>query len=161
MLDKNPSLVEAVNVMLQGAVVESTSLQYGAVVREFRQFCVAKKKVFPHFTESTVLEFVAISFSRGRPLGLFRTLLAALAMIEKVTGRGASAITDQVWSAVYSVQRHLEHRKPARKKARPLDCVVVNRLIGLEIFPYVCRPYSIDPIHFRSLFWARMIYFTI
>jgi hypothetical protein len=43
-----------------------------------------------------VLEFVAISFSRGRPLGLFRTVLAALAMIEKVTGRGASAITDQI-----------------------------------------------------------------
>jgi len=94
-------------------------------------------------------------------LGLFRTLLAALAMIEKVTGRGASAIIDQVWSAVYSVQRHLEHRKPAVKKARPLDYVVVNRLIEVEILPCVRRPYSIDPIHFRSLFWARMIYFTI
>jgi hypothetical protein len=70
-----------------------------------------------------VLEFVAISFSRGWHLGLFRTLLAALAMIEKVTGRGASAIIDLVWSAVYSVQRHLEHQKPAVKKARPLDYV--------------------------------------
>jgi hypothetical protein len=161
MLDKNPSLVEAVNVMLQGAVAESTHLQYGAVVREFHQFCVAEKKVFPHFTEATVLEFVAIKFSSGRPLGLFRTLLAALAMIEKVTGRGSSAITDQVRSAVYSVQRHLEQRKPAVKKARPLDYLVVNRLIELEILPYVRRPHSIDPIHFRSLFRATIIYFTM
>jgi hypothetical protein len=64
MLEKNPSLEENVNVMLQGAVAESTSLQYGAVVREFHQFCVAEKKVFPHFTEFTVLEFVSINFSR-------------------------------------------------------------------------------------------------
>jgi hypothetical protein len=42
MLDKNPSLAEAVNVMLQGAVAESTSLQYGAVVRECHRFCVAE-----------------------------------------------------------------------------------------------------------------------
>jgi hypothetical protein len=35
MLDKNLSLVMAVNVMLQGAVAESTFLQYGAVVLEF------------------------------------------------------------------------------------------------------------------------------
>jgi hypothetical protein len=102
MLDKNSSLVEAVNVMLQGAVAESTSLQYGAVVREFHQFCVAEKKVFPHFIGVYNVGICAISFSRGWPLGLFLfcTLLAALAMIEKVTGRGASAITDQVWSAV-------------------------------------------------------------
>jgi hypothetical protein len=111
MLDKNLSLVMAVNVMLQGAVAESTSLQYGAVVLEFHQFCVAEKIVFPHFTESTVLEFFAISFSRGRPLGLFCTLLAALFMIEKVTtGRGASAITDQVWSAVYTLQRQRQRQ---------------------------------------------------
>ncbi len=92
-------------------------------------------------------------------MGLFHTLLAALAMIEKVTGRGASAITDQVWSAVYSVQRHLEHRKPAVKKARPLDYVVVNRLIELEILFYVRKPYSTDPI--QSLFWATIINFTM
>jgi hypothetical protein len=46
----------------QGAVAESMSLQYGAVVREFHQFCVAEKKVFPHFTESTLLEFVRSVF---------------------------------------------------------------------------------------------------
>ncbi len=46
----------------QGAEAESTSLQNGAVVREFNQFCVAEKKVFPILSESTMLEFVPSVF---------------------------------------------------------------------------------------------------
>jgi hypothetical protein len=161
MLDKKPHLVEAVNVMLQGAVSESTNTQYGAVVREFYQFCQAEKLDFPNFSDATVLEFVAVSFANGRPLGLFRTLLAALAMVEKVTGRSSTVLSDHVRSAVYSVQRHYEQNKPAVKKAKKLDYLVVNHLIELEVLPHVRRPHNIEAVHFRSLFRATIIYFTM
>ncbi len=141
MLDKKPNLVDAVNVMLTGAVAESTSSQYNAVVREFYQFCRTEKAEFPNFTAATVLEFIAVSFANGRPLGLFRTIMAALAMVEKVTGREQSVLTDHVKSAVYSVQRYYEQRKPAVKKAKKLDYLVVNHLIELEILPHIRRPH--------------------
>jgi hypothetical protein len=123
MLDKKPHLVDA------GAASESTYTQYGTVVREFYQFCQAEKLEFPNFSDATVLEYVAVSFANGRPLGLFRTLLAALAMVEKVTGRSSTVLSDHVRSAVYSVQRHYEQSKPAVKKAKKLDYLVVNHLI--------------------------------
>ncbi len=161
MLDKKPHLVEAVNVMLQGAVSESTSSQYGAVVREFFHFYQAEKLEFPAFSDAAVLEFVAVSFANARPLGLFRNILAALAMVEKVTGRADTVLSDHVRSAVYSVQRFYEQRKPAVRKAKKLDILVVNHLIELEILPHIRRPHNIDPIHFRSLFKATIIYFTM
>jgi hypothetical protein len=65
-LDKKLHFVDAVNVMLQGAVSESTNTQFSAVVREFYQFCQAEKLEFPNFSDATVLEFVAVSFANGR-----------------------------------------------------------------------------------------------
>jgi hypothetical protein len=82
-------------------------------------------------------------------------------MVEKVTGREQSVLTDHVKSAVYSVQRYYEQRKPAVKKAKKLDYLVVNHLIELEILPHTRRPHKIDVIHFRSLFRATIIYFTM
>jgi hypothetical protein len=70
-------------------------------------------------------------------------------------------LTDHVKSAVYSVQRYYEQRKPAVKKAKKLDYLVVNHLIELEILPHTRRPHKIDVIHFRSLFRATIIYFTM
>ncbi len=60
MLDKRPNLVDAVNVMFPGAVTESTSAQYNAIVSEFFQFCKNKKADFPNFSAATVLEFIAV-----------------------------------------------------------------------------------------------------
>jgi len=160
LLDKRPDMVPAVNVMMEGAIAESTASQYSAAVREFHQFCVKEKLPFPRFTEAAVLEFVAVAFTGKRPLGVFRTLLPALAMLEKVTGCEDSALSEHLRSAVYSVQRYYEQRKPAVKKAQPLDFTVVNTLIALEILPFVDSPDEIDPFHFRTLFRATVTYFT-
>ena len=94
-------------------------------------------------------------------MGLFRTIMPALAMVEKVTGREQSVLTDHVKSAVYNVQRYYEQRKPAVKKAKKLDYLVVNHLIDLEILPHIRRPHNIEMVHFRSLFRATIIYFMM
>jgi hypothetical protein len=120
-----------------------------------------EKAEFPNFTAATVLKFVAVSFTNGWPLGLFRTIMPVLVMVEKVTGREQSVLTDHVKSAVYSVQRYYEQRKPAVKKAKKLDYLVVNHLIELEILPHIRRPHNIEMVHFRSLFRATIIYFMM
>ncbi len=82
-------------------------------------------------------------------------------MVEKVTGREQSVLTDHVKSAVYSVQPYYEQRKSAVKKAKKLDYLVVNHLIELEILPHTRRLHKIDVLHFHWLFRTTIIYFTM
>ncbi len=83
-------------------------------------------------------------------------------MVEKVTGRSSTVLSDHVRSAVYSVQRHYKQTEPAVKKAKKLDYWVVNHLIELQILLHVRRPHNIEVVvHFRSLFQATIIYFTM
>jgi hypothetical protein len=49
MLDEDPTAVDQVNVMLRGAVAESTAAGYGAVVNRFHGFCAERGYVFLSF----------------------------------------------------------------------------------------------------------------
>jgi hypothetical protein len=71
MLDEKPNLVDAVNVMLTGAVAEYTSSQYYAVVRKFFQFCRMEKAEFFEFFGGNNTGICSSKFHQWTAAGAF------------------------------------------------------------------------------------------
>ena len=161
LIDKDAGLVPAVNVMMSGAVAGSTAKQYKPVILEMLNFCRETEGAFPYFSEASALHFIAEMFMRKRPLGFFQTLVPALALLESISGRPDTGLTDTVRDSVNAIQRKLAASKPAVKKATGFTYSVFNSIIEKELLPWMDRMGGVNPYHFRSLFRATVIYFTV
>jgi hypothetical protein len=152
--------VEEINIMMRGAVAQSTAKQYATAIVKFLQFCREKGFQFPDFTPGSVLEYAADSKYKGAPLGRFRQLIPALQLLEQVSGRAGTGLTGQVRAAILSIQREMAARKPAVKKAVGYDFTVINKLVAEELVPHLPNIHTANVFSFRSLFRAVVKYFT-
>ena len=160
MLEADPAAVAQVNVMMRGAVAESTAGSYHSVIRKFRDSCNENGFAYPHFDKPAVLNFVKEQFAAKCGMAFFQKLIPALALLEKVLDRSPSALTEQVRGAVNSVVRELAKSRGIVKKATGYSFNVVKELIAKEILPHITEVSKINVFHFRSIFRAVVIYCT-
>ena len=159
-LEKDPAAVKEVNVMMQGAVAESTAKSYKSVVKKFQKYCEEKDFEFPMFSKTAVLCFVKDTFAEKVGMAFFKKLIPALALLEKVLDRPNSVLTEQVHGAVNSVIRELAKSRGIVKKATGYSFNVIKDLIGQEVLPFEHEPHKINAFHFRAIFRAVVIYCT-
>ena len=160
MLEADPAAVAQVNVMMRGAVAESTAGSYKSVVNRFRECCQEKGFEFPYFTKPAVLHFIQAQFAANCGMAFFQKLIPALALLEKVMDRSPSVLTDQVRGAVNSIVRELAKKRGIVKKAQGFSFNVIKVLVEKEITPFVAELSKINVFHFRSIFRAVVIYCT-
>jgi hypothetical protein len=160
MLNANPTLVPAVNIMMQGDIAVSTAKQYRPVIIQFQKFCARNSTAFPYFTPESVLKFAAEAYMEKRPLGFFRIVAPALTLLECVSDRQDTGLTTLVRNSLEALQRDLASKKPAVRKAKEYGFPVLNQLMRAEILPHIQQPYGINVYHFRSVFRATVMYFT-
>jgi hypothetical protein len=160
MLDANPAAVEQVNVMLKGAVAESTAAGYGSVVARFHNFCTTNGFTFPDFTTEAVINFLQQSMAEGAGLAFFQKVLPSLALLEKVLDVEKTAITAGVQSAAGAIRRERAKTRGIVKKATGFPFPVIEDLIKREVEPYERVPEKIDVFAFRAIMRAVIIYFT-
>jgi len=159
-IDEDAALIPAVNIMMKGAVAASTAKQYRPIILDFKQFCEQEEAPFPGFSEHTVLKFIAAKYTGGKKLGFFNTVLAALGLLEVITGREGTALSRSVRDATEAIQRHFSATKPAVRKATGLPFEIINDLLIKEVAPFLHEPWYVNAYHFRSLFRAVVVYFT-
>ena len=160
MLEKDPSAVKEVKVMMRGAVAESTAKSYKSVVKKFQKYCEEKDFEFPMFSKTAVLCFVKDMFAEKVGMAFFQKLLPALALLDRVLDKPQSVLTEQVHGAVNSVIRELAKSRGIVKKATGYSFNVIKDLIGHEVLPFEQEPHRINPFHFRAIFRAVVIYCT-
>ena len=160
MLIADPAAVGQVNIMLRGAVAESTAAGYGTVVNRFHGFCMERGYAFPNFNKGAVLNFIQSCMAEGAGLHFFQKLLPALQLLEKILDVEVSQISPQVKVAVGGVKRELAKSRGIVKKATGYAYTVIQDLIRKEVSPFARVPEGIDAAAFRSLVRATVIYFT-
>ena len=161
MLDDDPDCVDTVNIMLKGAVAQSTASNYRSVVTKFHKYCLERGHVFPDFDTTAVIRFVKDCHGEGVGLSFFQKLVPALSLLENVLGRTGTAVTGVVQQAVSAITRDLGTRRGVVKKATGYSYEVIRTLVEKEIDPYRDEPHKIDAGHFRSIFRATIIYCTL
>ena len=160
MLDEDPDCVDTVNVMLKGAVAESTAGNYKTVVHRFHNYCMGHGHTFPKFNSAAVLRFVKDCHVEGVGLAFFQKLLPALTLLENVIGTSTTALSGVVHQSVSAIKRDLSKRRGIVRKATGFSYAVLQRLIELEIDPHIGELYKIDAAHFRSIFRGVIVYCT-
>ena len=68
MLDRDPSLVEAVNIMMTPPIAESTIATYTPMVKKIEAFCEHQGYPFPNLSEPSILHFLAEGFKNKESL---------------------------------------------------------------------------------------------
>ena len=159
---KNPSLIDAANIMLTPAVAKSTLKSYSQVVKDFKSFCLENNYCLSNLREQNVIDYIGVSFSEKRTFSYFCKLIPSLVLLEnliKPSGR-SSVLTERVQAILNSFKRKLSETKAPVKKGLLCPIDHFKSIIQHEIVPYVKSPHNINPIKFRSLFRAIFIYFT-
>ena len=161
MLDEDPDCVDTVNIMLKGAVAQSTASNYRSVVNKFHGYCLERGHAFPDFDTNAVIRFVKDCHGEGVGLSFFQKLLPALVLLENVLGRPGTAVTGVVQQAVSAIKRDMAAKRGVVKKATGYSYEVIKMLVEREIDPFREEPHKIDAGHFRSIFRAIIIYCTL
>ena len=89
---KNPSLIDAANIMLTPAVAKSTLKSYSQVVKDFQSFCLENNYCLSNLREQNVIDFIGVSFSEKRTFSYFCKLIPSLVLFEnliKPSGRSS------------------------------------------------------------------------
>jgi len=160
MLDEDPGKVDQVNIMIRGAVAESTATGYSGVVNRFHGFCAEEGYTFPNFTKEAVLQFMQRCLAAKAGLAYFGKLLPSLQLLETVVDAEQTALTPAVRAAASAIKRELAKDRGIVKKAIGYDFRVIEDLIKKEVGPHVRTPEAIDAFAFRALVRASVIYFT-
>ena len=158
MLDKDITLIDAVNVMIAPPIAESTLKIYTPVVKKFELFCENKNYPFPHFSEPTVLHFLAEAYKDNQSFSFYGKILPSLKALELVLSAKNSAITDTVKAAVNSLKRKVASTRKPVKKAVLFDALTLNKLIGSIILPHQEELYKIKVSDFRAIVRGIVIY---
>ena len=161
MLDEDPDCVASVNIMLKGAVAQSTASNYRSVVNKFHGYCLERGHAFPDFDTNAVIRFVKDCHGEGVGLSFFQKLLPALTLLENVLGRKDTAVTGVVQQSVSAIKRDMAAKRGVVKKATGYSYEVIKTLVEKEVEPYRSEPHKIDAGHFRSIFCATVIYCTL
>ena len=160
MLDEDPDCVNSVNIMLKGAVAQSTASNYKTVVNKFHVYCLDRGHAFPNFDTGAVIRFVKDCHGEGAGLSFFQKLLPSLVLLEAVLGVTTSAITGVVQQAVTAIKRDLAATRGIVKKATGYSYTVISTLVAAEIAPFWAELHKIDAGHFQSILRAVIIYCT-
>ena len=161
MLDEDPGCVDTVNIMLRGAVAQSTASNYKSVVTRFHVYCMERGFVFPKFEASAVLRFVKDCHAEGFGLSFFQKLVPALSLLENVLGVESSSLTGLVKQSVNAIKRDLATYRGVVKKATGYSYAVIDKLVQEEIAPHWCDLHRVEAEHFISIFRGVIIYCTL
>ena len=126
---KNPSLIDAANIMLTPAVAKSTLKSYSQVVNDFQSFCLENNYCLSNLREQNVIDFIGVSFSAKRTFSYFCKLIPSLVLLEnliKPSGR-SSVVTERVRAIFNSFKRKLSETKAPVKKG--LLCPIISNLL--------------------------------
>ena len=159
---KNPSLIDAANIMLTPAVAKSTLKSYSQVINDFKSFCLKNCYCLSDLSEQNIIDFIGVSFSEKRTFSYFCKLIPSLVLLENLVKPSCknSVITDKVHAILTSFKRKLSETKAPVKKGLLCPIDHFKSIIQHEIVPNLSSPQNINPIKFRSLFRAIFIYFT-
>lgn len=160
MLDKDITLIDAVNVMIAPPIAESTLKIYTPVVKKFELFCDDKSYPFPYFSEPTVLHFLAETYKENQSFSFYGKILPSLKALELVLSVKNSAITDTVKAALNSLKRKVASTRKPVKKAVLFDVLILNKLIGSIILPHQEELYKIKASEFRAVVRGIVIYYS-
>ena len=158
MLDRDPSLIEAVNVMMAPPISQSTIIAYTPTVNKIETFCERQGYPFPHLSEPSILHFLAEGFKNDEPFSFFNKVIPSVRALETVLAVERSAITDTVKAAANSIKRKVAEKKKPVKKAFAFDCSVILDLIQKIIIPYEQELFKIKAEEFRALVRCVVIY---
>ena len=158
MLDRDPSLIDAVNVMMTPPIAESTIATYTPMVKKLETFCQEQNYPFPQISEPSILHFLAQGLKDDQPLSFFIKVLPSIRALETVLGVKWSAITETVKAATNSIKRKIAQRRQPVKKARAFDSSVLADLIQKIVIPWEKELYKIKAEEFRALVRCVIIY---
>ena len=161
-LEKNPSLIDAANIMLKPSIAASTMTAYKPVIENYKLFCLDNSYNLCDLTEQQILEFIGVSFSQKPLLSYFNLLLPSISCLEKLVKDSSlnSCITPKIKSIMQSFKRKLSESKKPTKKGTLYKIDNFKPIIDKEILPFQDNPERINSCHFRSVFRAIILYFT-
>ena len=151
MLDRDPSLIEAVNVMMCPPISQATIAAYTPTVNKIETFCERQGYPFPNLSEPSILHFLAEGFKNNETFSFFNKVIPSVPALETVLAVEQSAITDTVKAASNSIKRKVAERKKPVKKAFAFDCSVILDLIQKIIIPHEEELFKIKAEEFRAL----------
>ena len=154
MLDRDPSLIEAVNVMMCPPISQATIAAYTPTVNKIETFCERQGYPFPNLSEPSILHFLAEGFKNNETFSFFNKVIPSVRALETVLAVEQSAITDTVKAASNSIKRKVAERK----KAFAFDCSVILDLIQKIIIPHDEELFKIKAEEFRALVRCVVIY---
>ena len=158
MLDRDPSLVEAVNIMMTPPISESTIATYTPMVKKIEAFCEHQGYPFPNLSEPSILHFLAEGFKNKESLSFFSKVIPSIRALETVLAVEFSAVTETVKAASNSLKRKMSQRRKPVKKACAFDNLVIQDLIQKIITPFKDELFKIKAEEFRALVRCVIIY---
>ena len=157
---KDPSLLDAVNIMVRPPLAISTIKAYTPAVKKFEAFCEEHHYEFPQFSEPALIHFLAASFQKGEPFTFYSKVVPALRALETTMGILDTAVTSNVKAAVNSLRRSLAVTKPPVKKPQNYSINVLNDLVLKLITPYEDELWLVSSSDFRSILRGLVYYYT-
>ena len=86
-LEKNPSLIDAANIMLKPSIAASTVSAYKPVIENYKLFCLDNSYNLSDLTEQQILEFIGVSFSQKPLLSYFNFTFTEYFLLRKTSKR--------------------------------------------------------------------------
>ena len=158
MLERDPSLVEAVNIMMNPPIAESTIAAYTPMVKKIETFCERQGYPFPNLSEPSILHFLAEGYKNKESFSFFSKIIPSIRALETVLAVECSAVTETVKAASNSLKRKVSQRKKPVKKACAFDNSVLLDLIQKIIVPVKDEIFRIKAEEFRALVRCVIIY---
>lgn len=161
LLETDSRQVKAANVMMKPDLADTSLKNYTNWLKKLEEFCCTENLDFPAFSESTLLRFLAASFTSGEPYSFFCKALPAVKALETVLGTETSAITASVVQSINSLKREAAKKRPPTKKATLFSVDVLKTLYTNHIAPFEDNPWKIDASAFRSIVRGNFYYYTL
>ena len=125
LLERDPTLIEAVNIMMSPPLAMSTISTYSPSVRKIEEFCEIHGYPFPHISEPTILHYLAQGFYDKQSPSFYNILAPSVRALETVLSIEQSAITNTVAAAINSLKRKVAQTRKPVKKAFAFDFTVL------------------------------------
>ena len=160
LLERDPTLIEAVNIMMSPPLAISTISTYSPSVRKIEEFCEIHGYPFPHISEPTILHYLAQGFYDKQSPSFYNILAPSVRALETVLSIEQSAITNTVAAAINSLKRKVAQTRKPVKKAFAFDFTVLSNLFQ-KIFTSSCEEiYKVRADEFRAIVRCAVIFYS-
>ena len=160
LLERDPTLVEAVNVMMYPPVAISTITTYTPSVQKIGEFYEIQGDPFPHISEPTILHYLAQGFHDKQPPSFYNILTPSVRALEMVLSTEQSAITTTVAAAINSLKRKAAQTKKPVKTAFAFDFPVLSELIQKIFTSSREEIYKVKAEEFRAIVRCAVIFYS-